>query len=171
MRIRSVKPAFWSDSHISDLAEPTRLFYIGLWMIADDAGWLRWDAREVGNELYGYETVRRREPKVQRMLDELVAHERVVLYPCGHVLVPHLADHQHLAGATKQVKTVLNDHMKHCVGGTLPPIPAEPRTSPNVPATGSIGKGRLGKVRLGDVRASANGEEPTEFALRVPRPA
>jgi hypothetical protein len=41
VRIRQVKPAFWADSRLAELPERTRLFYIGLWMIADDAGWLR----------------------------------------------------------------------------------------------------------------------------------
>ena len=52
MRIRQVKPAFWTDARIAALPAPARLFYIGLWMVADDAGWLRWDPSQIANELY-----------------------------------------------------------------------------------------------------------------------
>ena len=55
MRIRQVKPSFFKDPLMAELTPPVRLFYVGLWMLADDAGWFRWDVAEVGNELYGYE--------------------------------------------------------------------------------------------------------------------
>jgi hypothetical protein len=164
MRIRQVKPSFWSDAHISDLHEPTRLFYIGLWMLADDAGWIRWDTREVAHELYGYESVRRRESKVDSMLAELLEHGRVRQYDCGHVEVPTLSQHQRLAGATKQVKTVLADHQKRC----LSPIPAAPRTSPQSLATERNGKERLGTVRNGSARGARIKEgETTDFGERM----
>ena len=73
MRIRQVKPSFWSDSVLARLPERSRLFYIGLWMIADDAGWFRADVPEIANELYGYEPARRREDRVSLMLAGLVA--------------------------------------------------------------------------------------------------
>lgn len=182
MRIRQIKPSFWSDSHISDLAEPTRLFYIGLWMIADDAGWLPWNAREVGHDLYGYEGTKKRETKVERMLEELVKAGRVNRYPCGHVEVPTLGRHQHLAGTTKQVRTAFNEHT-HCLvarpredpptsagsGGTA--IPANPREDPRTPAPVSKGqeRSRSGTERSGQVseRASAN-DEASEFRAKVP---
>lgn len=41
-RIRTIKPEFWTDTIIVRLPIVTRLFYIGLWNIADDYG-LLWD--------------------------------------------------------------------------------------------------------------------------------
>ena len=37
-RIRSIKPEFWDDEHISLLPMGCRLFYIGCWTFADDQG-------------------------------------------------------------------------------------------------------------------------------------
>ena len=142
MRIRQIKPSFWADAKIADLSERTRLFYIGLWGYSDDAGWLRWDAREVSRELYGYEHPRAREQKAERMFGELVAAKRVILYPCGHGELPHLVEHQHLAGTTKQVRTAFNEHLKSCVSRTPPQIPAETRETPPIPALVRLGNGK-----------------------------
>lgn len=158
MRSRQIKPSFWSDSHISDLAVPTRLFYIGTWMLADDAGFIRWDTREVAAALYGYEPVRHREARVTRMLAELVAAGRLVDHGCGHVEVPTLTAHQHLSGLTKQVKTAYNEHRSQC----FPQSPAVPRDVPQVPAPVRLGI-RLGSVRLD----SADAKEETKGGLRA----
>lgn len=155
MRIRQIKPSFWTDPHISDLAEPTRLFYIGCWMLADDAGWLRWDTREVGNELYGYETVRRRESKVERMLAELVAAGRVRQYDCGHVEVPTLTAHQHVG--PRRTDTAYREHQKQC----FPLHSAEIRGS-----SGNAAMVRSGQVGSGQVSSG----QVSEFQKKVARP-
>ena len=166
MRIRQVKPAFWSDARLSELPETTRLFYIGLWMIADDAGWLRWEPTEVGRDLYGYDDRKKRERRVSQMFAELVAAGRVLEHPCGHAEIPKMMDHQHLAGATKQVRTSFNEHLRKCVESTgkseSPPSPANVR--------GGLGNGngqvRLGSVRSGNDRASANPKKNGEPSLK-----
>lgn len=125
-----MKPAFWSDALIAELPEPTRLFYIGLWMIADDAGWLRWDAVEAARDLYGYESRGRREKRVVVMFESLTEAGRVVLHDCGHAEIPRFTDHQRLSGPTKQVQTTLNEHLRTCVSHS----PAGSRGSPQPPA-------------------------------------
>jgi hypothetical protein len=138
MRIRQVKPAFWADSRLAEVSEATRLFYIGLWMIADDAGWFRWDQIEIARDLYGYETRTRRERRVATMFDSLVDLTRVVLHPCGHAEIPRMTVHQRLSGPTKQVQTSLNEHLRTCHPSPPPAItrdgpllPASPRTERN----------------------------------------
>lgn len=37
-RIRSIKPAFWTDEKIHELSDTTALFFIGIWNFADDDG-------------------------------------------------------------------------------------------------------------------------------------
>jgi hypothetical protein len=151
MRIRQVKPAFFKDARIAELAPSVRLFYIGLWMLADDAGWLAWDVAEVGNELYGYQPRKRRERDAAAYLDALVAAERVVRYDCGHLSIPTMTDHQRLSGMTKQVRTTLKEHETRCV----PHTPADARDSPHVPDTerNGIGTGKgIGTERLGTER-------------------
>jgi hypothetical protein len=177
VRIRQVKPAFWSDSRLAELPEATRLFYVGLWMIADDAGWFRWDAVEVSRDLYGYEGRARRERRTTRMFEALVESRRIVLYPCGHAEVPKLADHQHLAGISKQVRTAFNEHLKGCVSRS----PAATREDPRIPESPRPVKVREGQVMEGNGTVSngqstahapdgARLDEPTPFQQRVPRP-
>lgn len=150
MRSRQIKPAFFKDARIAQLPVPVRLFYIGLWMLADDAGWLRWDPGEAANELYGYETRGRREKRVAAFLVTLEGAGRVEVFGCGHVFIPHLVDHQHLAGLTKRVLTSEKEHRKCGV----PPTPADARDDPQKPALV-----RLGSVRLGSTGAQARDDE------------
>jgi hypothetical protein len=46
-RIRSVKPAYWSDGAIKRLRDPSALFFISLWNFADDAGFFTLDTLEL----------------------------------------------------------------------------------------------------------------------------
>lgn len=156
VRSRQIKPAFFKDALIARLAVPVRLFYIGLWMLADDAGYLRWDPGEAANELYGYEARGRRERRVVAFLGVLEEAGRVVVFGCGHVFIPHLIDHQHLAGLTKRV---LTDQRAHAKCG-IPPLPADARGSPQKPALV-----RLGSVRLGSTGAQARDDDEKEELL------
>jgi hypothetical protein len=161
MRIRQIKPAFWTDARIAALPAAVRLFYIGLWMLADDAGYLRWDGVEAANELYGYETRRRREKHVAEYLAALVAAERVLVYDCGHVLIPHLIHHQHLAALTKRVLTFQREHQ------SCPRVPAEARGNPQVPAPVRLGSVGIGSVSLGSAARKRDDETMTEFEDRM----
>jgi len=177
MRIRQIKPSFFKDPVIAGLAPSVRLFYVGLWLLADDAGWFVWDAAEVGNELYGYEPRGRRERNAAAYLDELVAKERVVRYPCRHVFIPKFTEHQRLAGLTKQVRTVAKAHEK-CEAS---PSPATPRDGPQSTVTVRNGNGKgtgteSGTVRNGSEQVGAQpradeepreGETESEFRIRT----
>jgi hypothetical protein len=150
MRIRQVKPAFWTDARIAALPPAARLFYIGLWMEADDAGWLRWDCSQIANELYGYESRRRRERDVEAFLALLVAAERVIVHPCGHVEIPRLTTHQHLSVTSKQVRTTQREH---AVCQDSPQKPAETREDPPLPSRKGKGEGHVnggGKETVGE---------------------
>lgn len=180
MRIRQVKPSFFKDPIMAELSPATRLFYVGLWMIADDAGWLRWDAAEIGLELFGYEARGRRERNVTAYLAELVAAKRVIHHDCGHVSIPKFLDHQRLAGLTKQVRTVAKEHEKEC----SPTTPANPRGLPQSTDTVRNGNGNgtgtvSGTVRNGSERLSAppradetprDDETESDFRKRVGLP-
>lgn len=167
MRIRQVKPAFWTDARVAALPAPARLFYIGLWMVADDAGWLRWDVSQIANELYGYESRRKRERDVETYLALLVTAERVVVHPCGHVEVPKLTTHQHLSVVSKQVRTYQREHAdclpSPAVTREHPRKPAETRDSPavNVKGNGKVnGNGKGDGDGKGKGNGSARAGEP-----------
>lgn len=172
MRIRQIKPAFWSDSKLAELREPVRLFYIGTWMLADDAGWFRVDVPEIAKELYGFDGRKRREVNVDAYLDALVATNRIERFDCGHALVVHLRDHQHLAGSTKQVTTFAREHAR-CEPAS-PQTPADTRDDPPSPALVSKGEGqgRVGSVRQGQKGAQArtNEDDGRAFVTILPPP-
>jgi len=47
MRIRTIKPEFWTDSTIVTMPIEVRLIFIGLWNASDDHGWLPDDAMQL----------------------------------------------------------------------------------------------------------------------------
>jgi hypothetical protein len=166
VRIRQVKPAFWSDAKLADLPEPTRLFYIGLWMLADDAGWMRWDATEAAKDLYGFEGRARRERRVSQMFDQLVAAGRVIPHVCGHAYIPTMASHQRLSGMTKQVHTYLSEHQRQCIPAGGPPLPAGTRETPPVPARNGKGTEREREQELERSGTFGNGSAPAGASLK-----
>jgi hypothetical protein len=165
VRIRQVKPGFWTDSTIAELPAPVRLFYIGLWMLADDGGYLRWDVPQIANELYGYESRRRRERDVNAFVAHLETAMRLIRFDCGHAYIPTLVEHQRMGGETKRVLTVTREH------STCPRLPADARDSPLIPTTVRNGRERVGngKERNGTPRAGEPDGPRSEFEEKVPR--
>lgn len=131
MRIRQIKPEFWKDAKMADLSEGARLFFIGTWGLCDDAGWLRWDVAGIAAELYPFEGRHSREKRVERHAAALASLGRIHIHDCGHAQVPKMPAHQHLAGTTRRVTSIAEEHHK-C--GT----PATPRDLPRLPAPVSI---------------------------------
>jgi hypothetical protein len=121
MRIRSIKPEFWRDRALASLAADVRLFYIGLWQEADDAGWLRWDLAEIGADLYPYRPAHSRERQLVNYSDALVAlpgAPRLVIHACGHAQITRLTGHQRQSG--KPVTTIHREHANQCAGLEVP---------------------------------------------------
>jgi hypothetical protein len=121
LRIRQVKPSFWSDAKLLKLPAETRLFYIGCWCACDDAGWLVWDAEQIAIDLHMRPAV------VVRAMRAMTDSGRVVIHGCGHAEVVHFVEHQRLAGPTKRVETVYRAHLSRC--------PAVSRDFPHGPDT------------------------------------
>jgi hypothetical protein len=161
MRIRQIKPEFWKDARVAELSEGARLFFIGTWQLADDSGWLRWDVANIAAELYPFEGRASRERRVRRHSEALAGLGRLHLHDCGHAQVPKMAAHQHLAGTTRRVLTVAQEHTK-CG------IPATDRDSPRLPAPVSIGSVGIGSVSKGNEIPKATKLELVDGAW-VPR--
>lgn len=98
MRIRQVRPEFFTDAVMAALSPSVRLTYIGLWCVADDAGWFRWDPAQVGAILYPFEPARRRERELTETVAVLQELGRILLYPCGCANIPKLTLHQKIGG-------------------------------------------------------------------------
>lgn len=131
MRIRQVRPEFWSDEVVAAMPDGARLFYIGLWNISDDAGWLEWRPSRIGALLYPYETARRREHNIAAWAEHLTSRGRLVLQDCGCGVIPTLPRHQRISG--KQSYSVRDLHRsKHLVAdGGYPSGPDSPGTLGN----------------------------------------
>lgn len=93
-----MRPEFFTDPVIGRLTPDARLTYIGLWCIADDAGWLEWDPPHIAAMLSPYESVRVREGRMTRAAEALIATGRVVVHECGHAQIPTLEGHQKIGG-------------------------------------------------------------------------
>lgn len=147
MRIRQVRPEFFTDSTMAALSPAIRLTYIGLWVVADDAGWFRCDVPQIGAVLYPFESTKRRERELTTALMALEGAGRLERHECGCARIPTLPRHQRISG--KQSFSAREAHGKHL-------------TLSDSPVTVGNGSGTVGN---GSARASAN-EEPTRGGLK-----
>jgi hypothetical protein len=98
MRIRQVRPEFFTDAIVSKLTPGIRLTYIGLWCVADDAGWMAWDVSAIGASLSPYESRLAREKRVTLAGVALGNANRLKFYECGCAWIPKLEEHQRIGG-------------------------------------------------------------------------
>lgn len=131
MRIRQVKPGFWSDATLAKLPDPVRLFYIGTWNLADDYGWIAWDTAEAGALLYPFRQPAGRERNIDAWLADLARADRVALYTCGCVHVIRLREHQRVSGVQSSRVRDLHaeshkDATRKVLSATRPPTKREP---------------------------------------------
>lgn len=93
-----MRPEFFTDRVMGDLSPDVRLTYIGLWCVADDAGWMTWDVDQIAAQLYPYESIRVRTKRIEKARDELTTARRLVIHECGCAEVPKLSEHQRIGG-------------------------------------------------------------------------
>ncbi len=98
MRIRQLRPEFFTDPLTAHLSAPVQVTYIGLWCVADDAGYLVWDVPQIGALLYPYKSVPSRERIVRRAGATLEQAGRLCVYECGCARIPTLTEHQKIGG-------------------------------------------------------------------------
>lgn len=117
-----MRPEFFSDGRVSKLPTDVRLTYIGLWCVADDDGWLQWDAADLGAQLYPYESVRVRERRLETAGHLLVKAGRLVIHPCGCAQIPTLASNQKIGGNKSYTQRDKHDRHKSIHSRTSPPV-------------------------------------------------
>lgn len=149
-----MRPEFWSDALVASMPPAVRLFYIGLWCVADDYGWLRWNETEIGALLFPYSPPKRRFREVVSWGLALVEADRLQLFACGCACIPTLQRHQVNGG-----KKSATNRDKHLNGGH----PNDRvRTFPEVRDFPLVGNGR---ERNG--RASGTGPERDGFKEKL----
>ena len=94
MRVRMIRPAYWTDADLhTRLNAEQREFDVGLWMEADDAGFVAWDVDRIGADLYPFRPLGWRRDRLPKWLALLDGHAH--LLECGrHILIPALSRHQ-----------------------------------------------------------------------------
>ena len=96
MRIRTVKPEFFTHEGLFDAEKatklPLRVAFVGLWCAADREGRFRWEPRRLGVQILPYDAV-----DFSRVLDALATRGFVVRYACqqGEIgWIPSFTRHQ-----------------------------------------------------------------------------
>ena len=167
MRGRYLMREYWEDSDLwLRLSAEEREFYIGLWMLADDAGWLPRDVAGIAAALYRYENRHERETTTAERLTKLRELGKIESLRCcvfvpavpryprpGNKSQTHLAEHQRHSAKNKRVQKGSNP--------TLPDRTSpDPTVAPARPPDGGA---------VADLLAERDREDQREMAALVAR--
>lgn len=113
MRGRYLMREYWADSDLFlRLSAEEREFYIGLWMLADDDGWLPRDVPGIGAAVYQYLDRVPREALVTENLTRLARMGKVKSFRC----CIHLPSVTRYPRAGKKSTAHHQDHRMHSKG-------------------------------------------------------
>lgn len=167
-RIRQIKPSWFLDKELRrGTTADAREFYVGLWMLADDDGWLAWDEERIAAELYPFDPIRRREDRVAKWSDALErlngTSPHLVVYDCGHAVVPKMAAHQRIAG--NRTTTVHRRHEEVCRNvRSRVSLQGATRSHGTSKGIGKVGNGTVGNT----AGAREDAAPESEFRTKVP---
>ena len=150
MRIRQIRPEFWTDALVAAMPATVRLFYVGLWCVADDYGWFRWEEAEIAALLFPYAAPKRRLADVQTWGETLQDTGRLVIYQCGCACIPTLPRHQVNGG--RKSGTSRDRHLASHSSDRV-------RIVPEIPA--------VGNVRVSNVRGSGTVPDTATFKEKL----
>ena len=167
MRVRMIRPAYWTDADLhTRLNADAREFYVGLWMEADDAGYIAWDPDRIGADLYPYRPLGWRRRRLADWMEQLAVNGHVRLLACGqHAVIPNLPKYQHCPKPAYPNQKAHGSCVSHMGphGATGDPV---------VPA--QEGKGREGKKEGNLIEGKARGangltqeEETTDLGRKL----
>ena len=155
MRIRSIRPEFWSSEDIAAMDWFTRLVYIGLWSYVDDNGVGRDIERLIVTDLFPLdEDLRESSRRVTGALRHLSDRGHVTRYEVDGKRYLHIVKwttHQRIEKASKgryPLPTCENAEITE-------PSPTTPGTLPDMSAPGEGEKGRRGE---GEKSSSASAD-------------
>ena len=72
-KIRAIHPSFWNDTTLAECSTSARLFYIGLWTFADDAGVFEYHERLIKSQIFPFDN----DINIENLLKELIKHNRI----------------------------------------------------------------------------------------------
>lgn len=162
MRGRYLMREYWSDSDLFlRLDSSTREVYQGLWMLADDAGWLPRDVPAIAASLYRYEDRAPRERMVSEALGKLRELGKIESLRC----CLHLPAVERYPRAGRKSNEHRDSHLEHQssskrskgIKSDLNPSPVPSRPDQSLPDVARAPNG------------AGAGEGETEFQRAVPR--
>ena len=110
-RIRTVKPAFWSDERVADLSRDARLLCVGLISFADDEGRFVASTAAIRGYVYPHDNISL--AKIQQWLTELEATGIVLTYTVNshqYGMFPNYRRHQKINRPTPSTFPPPNGH-------------------------------------------------------------
>jgi len=154
MRIRTIKPEFFTHEDLFDLESetglPIRVAFAGLWCAADREGRFKWEPRRLGVQILPYDQC-----DFSRVLDALTTRGFVCRYASGTStfgVIPSFLDHQVINNREKDSE--LPEPLEY-----LDPDASVTR-EPRVDHAGKAeGKGREGKGKEGNKEERVEGFE------------
>lgn len=135
MRGRYIMREYWTDSDLFlRLDARERELYIGLWMLADDHGWMPRDVPAIAAAIYHYEDRAFREGFVRKGLDRLRDLGKLESFRC----CIHLPAVERYPRAGRKSDEHLLEHQKHSNGSKgikshSDPSPVPSRRNPSLP--------------------------------------
>lgn len=150
MRGRYLMREYWSDSDLFlRLTAEERELYVGLWMLADDDGWLPRDVPAIAAALFRYEDRKPREDRVRAGLTRLRDLEKLQSTPCRCLHLPAVARYPRAGKKTSEHRL---EHQKHSnrtngIQTDTNPSPVPTRRDPSSPVDEDGLKARLGEYR------------------------
>ncbi len=174
MRGRYLMREYWTDSDLFlRLSADEREVYIGLWMLADDAGWLPRDVQAIGAALAHYENLAPREKRVRDALEALRKLGKVASFRCclhlpavekypraGRKSSEHLDAHRLHAQKNRHHSKSSNDIQRDLNASPVPSLPV-----PSLPVVAGAGA-RDGAPRRGGAMTKA-AESAGGFVARI----
>lgn len=91
-RARNIKPAFFKNESLADVAIPARLLFVGLWTLSDFRGNLEYRPRRIKAEIYPYDEV-----DIIPLLSDLNQSGLIRIYSVlgqEYINIPNFAKHQ-----------------------------------------------------------------------------
>jgi hypothetical protein len=114
MRGRYLMREYWSDSDLFlKLKADERELYQGLWMLADDTGWMPRDIPGIAAALYRFEDRGPREAKVRSGLSRLATLGKVKSLRCGCLFLQSVVKYPR---AGKKTDEHARNHQSHSKG-------------------------------------------------------
>lgn len=142
MRIRTIKPEFWSHEDIADLAPICRLLFIGLWSMADRRGRLEDRPRRIKASVLPYD-----EADIDDLLNQLHAAGFIIRYTLNElelIQVVGFEKHQRINGKEAETESEYPEHTPGSEREAPGKHPGSTREA--VEITGREGKGREGNM-------------------------